>query len=89
MTARERNMSSGHDREAPAGSGFTATDLAFGVTLGTGMLIVTIIVVVLWAKLVKKGTKLRRVELELEAVRGPKSSDCPGADEDREHTLAT
>lgn len=78
----ENNESSSHNQVAPANSSLTATETAFGATLGTLALMVMIVVALLWAKLVKKGSKLRRVDLELEAARGSKSGD-PGVIGDR------
>jgi len=55
--------------------------------MGTLMVMAMIVVAVLWTKLFRKGKKLRRVELELEAARGSKTSDHgeSGALEDLEH----
>lgn len=56
-------------------SGLTATETAFGASLGTMMVMASIAIAYMWAKLLSKRTEFRRVQLELDAVRGPKFSE--------------
>lgn len=68
-----------HSREsnqtAQTSSGLTATETAFGASLGTMVIMASIVIAYMWAKLISQRKQLRRGQLELDAMRGSKPSE--------------
>lgn len=62
------------NRTSPAGTGLTDTETAFGASLGTMVIMAILITAYLWAKLISKRRQLWHVQVELDAMRGAKSS---------------
>lgn len=70
--SRNVHTSASNRTSAPASTGLIDTETAFGASLGTMVIMASIVIAYLWAKLISKRTQLRRVQLELDAMRDAK-----------------